>query len=450
MHQARGPDTIPWKIIRDYFVERSLCPVYLIGATASPMPYGPRDLTTFIDILFSEKTSHWQPAPAYDRAKILDDLNGINALHNQITRRVDRGDDVSQREWRAYRLKLQGFLQKFTFQRLLVSRFLEEWIADLPDAEVIDVECEIPEQYAKQFNELTARTRRVLRTEYREYRRARRQRNAVPKEFHDWVTDKLEACRTGKDEKSSVKELQNTAMCPSLVLDYLNGNETFSFHGDEVTKAKRGREDISPYARHLASLTAHSTKFRELFRIVDNLVADNEEHHDLPDEVKSKGPLPKKALVCTNSPAMADLTHAALSARYPDRRVALLQSYHTDVQRSLLYDKFKRPTSVEYPEDRDTKNDPFILVFTIGTTREGLNLTRANYLVFMEVLGSRELEKQVWTRVQRVGQQCTPHIFRLVCPENMAELMVLSRQDTRYKLTNNFFDPGEDDCSDAE
>lgn len=77
---------------------------------------------------------------------------------------------------------------------------------------------------------------------------------------------------------------------------------------------------------------------------------------------------------------------------------------------------------------------PRVLVTTVGIIAEGLNLTRANYLVLLGPLGTVAKQLQVGCRINREGGFSTPHLTLLLDPDNKAEMVVRWRQLNRAAI----------------
>lgn len=172
-------------------------------------------------------------------------------------------------------------------------------------------------------------------------------------------------------------------------------------------------------------------KIVAICKILDEMLADNELHADRPRRL---GSLPKKAVIVVPHAWQGYLLTAYLFQRYPTRNFTFVGAGQSDQERKALLAPFERPTDVQAPEDRRNE-DPIALISTFNMIGYGLNLTRANYAITTSPLASRAQEEQMFSRVDRQGQQCKCHSYVLLDNGNPVDAVTFYRMQMRTALT---------------
>lgn len=173
-------------------------------------------------------------------------------------------------------------------------------------------------------------------------------------------------------------------------------------------------------------------KIRTICRIIDEMLADKEEHANGPQ--KRFGVLPKKAVICVPHAWHGFILIAYLFQRYPNRNFTYVGAGNKLEERETLIAPFRRRTDVKDPSD-GTSNDPIALIGTYRIIGTGHNLTRCNYAIATAPLGSMGDQVQFFARINRKGQYATTHTYVLVDQGNPVDVCTYHRLQRRTALT---------------
>ena len=95
------------------------------------------------------------------------------------------------------------------------------------------------------------------------------------------------------------------------------------------------------------------------------------------------------------------LVHQEVTNRYGNSSVALITGQTDSATRSSIVNAFQ------------SSSDPFVLLCSILATAEGLTLTAANHVVFLNEWWNPAVNAQARDRVNRIGQRRTVYVYRL-------------------------------------
>lgn len=174
-------------------------------------------------------------------------------------------------------------------------------------------------------------------------------------------------------------------------------------------------------------------KIRAICRIIDEMLADREQHGDGPNQMF--GLFQKKAVICVPHAWQGYILIAYLFRRYPNRNFTFVGAGNTPEERERLIAPFKRSTEVRDPAADGRNDDPIALIGTYNIIGTGLNLTRCNYAIATSPLGSMGDQVQFFARINRKGQYATTHTYVLVDQGNPVDVCTYHRLQKRTALT---------------
>ncbi|KAI3320265.1 hypothetical protein HD806DRAFT_547453 [Xylariaceae sp. AK1471] len=189
----------------------------------------------------------------------------------------------------------------------------------------------------------------------------------------------------------------------------------------------------SDWMPHSGMLLEQSPKLAEVQKQIDELLDIAELPLDHPS-LMDKGPPPadgtnlRHMLILADNPLSAFLTMMVLFPRYYTKKVHFLYAHSQVTPR-------ERYSYCDYIQKDCVRGDPLkVLISTIETMAEGLNLWRAHSVILTEVPKSSADQAQAFGRVDRTGQVMTPSLIQLYDSRNLAEEVRQRRNQNRDRL----------------
>jgi hypothetical protein len=191
----------------------------------------------------------------------------------------------------------------------------------------------------------------------------------------------------------------------------------------------------SEWMPHRQTLLDQSPKIAEVQKRIEELLTIATMELDNPS-LKDKGPPPpdgtnlRHMLILSDNPLSAFLTLMVLFPRYYRDEVQFLY-VHSQVS------PFDRFGYCEYMQKDCTRGDPLkIMISTLETLSEGVNLFRAHTVILTEVPRSWHIQNQAFGRVDRTGQVMTPALIQLYDSNNLAEVVRQRKNQNRGELAD--------------
>ncbi|KAH9905219.1 P-loop containing nucleoside triphosphate hydrolase protein [Xylariomycetidae sp. FL2044] len=433
-HNHITRNTVLWQFIKK-LVNRSGSPLYLISMSGTPIRRSPSALLPFFDAVTSTSVRRWGKPPSYLPLEDFD--RWVKESGWLVDRRgyVDSDDTAKRSEYekRFQECKKLGakVLSPYIIQRHSHYSFFGYVVIPLPPMHVESVAFSVfPAAYLADIRLLVNLSKEQLdkRLENKIISWSASSHGARPT-----MESIISEMDRGFGTQGRFYDLGLCATFPGLARMLLHG-QPCRFRVDDLrsnlntmSDADLRRHKLWPY---LDAIRSGSSKMDFIHKKVQDMLRDDERHKDVDD---NRPTLRKKMIIFTLSPTTAFLVAILLRKELPRVRQTLVLATDAPAKRGTLYAPFCRLTDEETPEDKDP-DDPLLLITTARIAGEGLNLTRASYVILMEPAFAKQVEEQAFRRVHRYGQQATTHLFTLHSSWNPAEMIVKSRQDARSKL----------------
>ncbi|EFX06340.1 DNA/RNA helicase [Grosmannia clavigera kw1407] len=484
-HKVKGKDTLLWKTVRK-MVCRSQYPLFVYPCSATPTPKDPNDLECFVDILASPYGSgelrasllssipSWLQRRTLNQKKLVDALQAWYAQSRSLVSQVEamsrEAHDESatgQLVHEKRRTDLRKQAEVATTRRLALFRlvavaragdheFLGKFpIQKLPPLEIEERLCPTDESVRDLVSELSRNVAGQIREQYHEYvlaaqqKKRRHKRKDSPGDNRILTLEEFASRRsTDRGPHAIFYDLQLCAVFPALARYMQMSPPLVGRYGRKFEFRTRDFEGFqqplpndsqswtnTPYWPHIANFCAYSSKLYTLYGILDSMRIDTTPHRLLSG---AKVVLAKSAVVFTSRPLVAYTVALALHHHYGGRLpVSLVLDTTSQQMRRQLLAPFEGPV-VKEMASTDDAGVSRVLIATIGTSAEGLDLTRASYAFILEPYWNHDQERQALGRVLRAGQCAQTHLYKLVCPDNIAERLIQCRQMGRRAATQGW------------
>ncbi len=127
-----------------------------------------------------------------------------------------------------------------------------------------------------------------------------------------------------------------------------------------------------------------STKIQQVIKLLDETI-----------------PSDAKVLIFSMFVSCLDLLQESLMVHRPDISLSMIDGSVVGDERARIRSDFK------------TKSDPRVLLMTFKVGSQGLNLTEATHVIFLEPWWTPSVHAQAWTRAWRIGQTKPVHVYHL-------------------------------------
>lgn len=449
----------------EQLIDRSVYPVHVLALSGTPMSNGPADFEVIERIALLENPFRgWYGADKYDdyQNRIKKARRSLSEHAKEVVKSgmIGRGKtglipDEERAEIEGLRNSYDQRAREYAAEVPLLQRKqradylgyrIPKTQPDSAPPQILRCDSrmnEVQKGVASQYKEyLRLRFRHKVRNWSRKPEATRGPRPKMREILFDLPSKKGQS-------HASVIDGSLIGFAPGLakrVLDRSNEEQFRSKEANDIfrrtdTFTQRRAVMNSPYGRLAEAAfqrTNEQTGQRELHpkivaicKILDEMLADNELHADRPRRL---GSLPKKAVIVVPHAWQGYILTAYLFQRYPTRNFTFVGAGQSDQERKALLAPFERPTDVQAQEDK-RNDDPIALISTFNMIGYGLNLTRANYAITTSPLASRAQEEQMFSRVDRQGQQCKCHSYVLLDNGNPVDAVTFYRMRMRTALT---------------
>lgn len=127
-------------------------------------------------------------------------------------------------------------------------------------------------------------------------------------------------------------------------------------------------------------------------------------------EIMKKIPKGEKVLIFTNFKKVIDIASLSVSMDQEDRKYLIVDGDVTGDERDATLNMFRDP---------DMGYDVMFVSYKVGS--EGLNLTEANHIIFMENWWCGKVIHQARRRAHRIGQKKEVHIWKIIVEGSIEE-----------------------------
>ncbi|KAI1287733.1 hypothetical protein F5Y03DRAFT_114267 [Xylaria venustula] len=440
MHSCVSKTTVAWQFILSKLVARSSAPTYFIGISGTPIRSSPAGLEPFFDVVALPVAQTWKSPPrAFDRPVFTTWVKETTWLVNHRGY-LDAPDEAKQREYvsRFEKCKAlrEAILAPYVLQRHSHHLFFGHPISPLPPLDIhVRAYPQFPQVCFAAIQQLAQLSKQQMEDKLQ--KRLDAWHNAPPAKRGTAPTLKtvLSEIKTVGGKQGSFYDLAMCATLPGLA-PFILQRKPISYRSRDIpTNIRRvfhhdHDNDVSstPLAPYLDRMAQSSPKMEAIRQLVNEMRADQESIQ--ASDGRTIIPV-KKMIIFTVAPMTAYLIGLLLRKQMPDLRLSIVLSNENATKRSVLYEPFSRPIDAD-PVDAD--QDPVVLLTTVGISADGLNLTRANYAILVEPAFCKDVERQAFHRIHRLGQRLTTHLFELQSPWNPAERILRNRVDVRDQL----------------
>ena len=241
--------------------------------------------------------------------------------------------------------------------------------------------------------------------------------------------------------------LRIAANFPEIVNDkfkelVLRATDLSPFVGDGSTEAAYNLGH--PFLPILPDIVRGSAKMEKILSLVDKSLADN----TMPiPTAQDPNPtiMPKKSVIVSHSPASAQIAAYWLRRKRPGLKVVLLTAGSSGARRREIEQQFEM-----YEGPGEPMRGAQVLVSSTKLIGTGLNLSRANYLILMDLEWLVRDQEQARGRIARLGQRHHAHIYQLLNKDSQAECMIHARQTKRHELVEQFWGEGASNNAEIE
>ncbi|KAK7927919.1 hypothetical protein PG985_004917 [Apiospora marii] len=356
-------------------------------------------------------------------------LEGLHKLHTAACVLMAPSADMEARqEYLAkrehYHNQQAPIYSTFLMRRRLDSTFLDKPVCKLQRVVPITKDCPVDPSFVTLFRPLEAEFEQYVEETLGTRMRAWRDQGSRPQ-------DKPTREGVLRSSLTRLRDQRIYTVFPSLLRLYGEGRlpdlppirpEAVGEHMLVVQSSNPEIAKRSPFYKHILTIARNLTKIDELDAILDRVLEDRRKH---PQRVRA---VPKNVLIFAEVPANTFLVYLYLlrrRARQFDLNLVHRQVPHAD--RLEMIDAFRA-----WDKER-----PVIHICTPRLGGSGIDMTRASYIIFVDLTLMQRDEDQAIGRVNRPAQTMPIEAYVLKATGARVEELIDNRKRMRETLSRS-------------